>query len=178
MEVNKYSPINSNIISYGSYTYNKNILPENIQLVLDIIDLETEEKLIYLINESKSQELKTICKCITDNVFKPLGLKFNDYQFSKLDKGKGMRYEQDNKNKYGSTIAILNMGSDILYNLKNIVKNTAYNIVLPKRSLLIITDTQFELLRSIAQRGEDIIDYSTKIIREDRYSIVFRISKY
>jgi hypothetical protein len=178
MQVNKYNPNNSNIISYGSYTYNKYALPDNIQLVLDIIDEETEEKLISLISDTKSQELKTICKCITDNVFKPLGLKFNDYQFSKLEKGKGMRYEQDNKSKYGSTIAVLSMGSDILYNLKNIVKNTVYNIVLPRRSLLIITDPQFELLRSIAQRGEDIVDYSTKITREDRYSIVFRNSKY
>jgi hypothetical protein len=178
MQVNKYSQVNSNVISYDNYNYNVNKLPHNIQLVLDIIDNETEQKLISLISNNKTSELKTICKCITDNVFKPLGLKFNDYQFSTIQKGKGMRYEQDNKNKYGTTIAILNMNTDILFNLKNIVKNTVYNIILPKKSLLIITDPEYELLRSIAQREEDIIDAKTRIIRGDRYSIVFRNSKY
>jgi hypothetical protein len=176
LNVNKYSSINSNIISYKNFNYNKIKLPDNIQLILDIIDDETENILIKLIKENNSK-LKTICKCINDNVFKEKDLNFNDYQFSILNKGKGMPIEKDS-NKYGNTIAILNMGTDILYNLRNTKKNIMHNIVLPRKSLLIITDTERIYDRSISQRFEDIIDYKTTIIREDRYSIVFRKTKY
>jgi len=134
-EINKISSISSNIISYKDFTYNVPTIPNNIQLILDIIDDVTEERLISLIKDKNVNDLRKICKCITNEVFLPLNLKFNDYQFSN-------------------------------------------NIVLPKRSLLIINDQQYELLRSIAQRKEDIIDKNTNIIRDDRYSIVFRISKY
>jgi hypothetical protein len=178
LSVNKYNPINSNIVSYSSYSYNKITLPDNIQLVLDIIDDETENTLISLIKNNKVNELRTISKCITDNVFIPLGLKFNDYQFTITPKGTGIKPYIDNKSKYGGVSAILNMGSDVLFNLKNTTKNTVSNIVLPRRSLLIIIDPNYEILKGVAQRDTDIIDYSTTIVREDRYSITFRSAKY
>ena len=178
LSINKYNPINSNIISYLSYSYNKTILPDNIQLVLDIIDEETENKLISLIRDNKIPELKSICKCINDNVFIPLGLKFNDYQFTITSKGTGIKPYIDNKSKYSGVSAILSMGSDILFNLKNISKNTVSNIVLPRRSLLVIIDPNYEILKGIAQRDTDIIDRNTTILREDRYSITFRNAKY
>jgi hypothetical protein len=178
LSVNKYNPINSNIISYSSYSYNKNEFPENVQLVFDLIDEETESKLISLIKNNKEKELRTISKCITDNVFIPLGLKFNDYQFNINTKGTGLRPYIDNKSKYGGVSAIINMGSDILFNLKNISKNKVSNIVLPRRSLIIIVDHNYEILKGIAQRDIDIIDRNTTIVRDDRYSITFRNSKY
>jgi hypothetical protein len=177
LTVNKYNTTNTNIISYNNYTYNLNNIPNNVQLVFDMIDEQTESSLINLFLKDDSNTLRSISKCINDEIFKPIGLNFNDYTFSILKKGEGMPQLKDNSYKYGYTTAILNMGTDILFNLKDTSINKVYYIILPRRSLLVITDPNYSILRSISKRAEDIIDYNTVIQREDRYSIVFKKSK-
>jgi len=68
-EINKISSISSNIISYKDFTYNVPTIPNNIQLILDIIDDVTEERLISLIKDKNVNDLRKICKCITNEVF-------------------------------------------------------------------------------------------------------------
>jgi len=180
VEVHPYREVCGNIITYNNINYYLNEIPEVFQLRFDVIDEDTEKHLIKLM-DSKSQEDKqklrsaTFCigKLFSEQLNKPTDF-FNDYEYGILNPGEGMKFTKENKSIYRKGVtSVINMGSDILFTLKNSITGKMYQIWLPRRSVFVITDPDFIWERGIANRQSD--GYQGKTYeRKKRYSIVFK----
>jgi hypothetical protein len=183
VEVHPYREVCGNIITYNNINYDLNEIPEVFQLRFDVIDEDTEKHLIKLMDSKTpedKQRLRSASFCI-GNLFSEQVNKekyFNDYEYGILNPGEGMKFINEDKRYYkqDGITSVINMGSDILFTLKNNVTNKMYQIWLPRRSAFVITDPQFIWQRGIANRLND--GYQGKTYdRKKRYSIVFKGKK-
>lgn len=182
LEVHPYREVSGNVLTYNNIDYYLNDIPDVLQLRFDVINEETEKKLMNLM-DSKSREdqqkLRSATVCIGNLFSEQINLNkyFNDYEFGILNPGEGMRFtntkfEKDSYKKQG-IISVLNMGSDILFSLRNFVTQKKYDIWIPRRAAFVITDPSFVWQRGIADRSYD--EWQGKTYnRGKRYSIVFR----
>ena len=60
MEVKPYSRYSGKFVGIGGFTYNVKLFPDEITLVANIVDVETENHIIDLINKKKDIEVKQI----------------------------------------------------------------------------------------------------------------------
>lgn len=184
VEVHPYREVSGNVLTYNNVDYYLNEIPEVFQLRFDVINEETEKKLINLMNSKSSedqQKLRSATVCIANLFSEQINIPkyFNDYEFGILNPGEGMKFtntkfEKDTlKLKKQGIISVLNMGSDILFTLRNFVTQKKHDIWIPRRSAFVITDPSYVWQRGIADRSYD--EWQGKTYnRNKRYSIVFR----
>lgn len=185
VEIHPYREVSGNVITYNNIDYFLNDIPEVFQLRFDVINEETEKKLMNLM-DSKSkddqQKLRSASFCIGNLFSEQLNLNkyFNDYEFGILESGTGMRFTdtrfEKNNNKKEGIISVLNMGSDVLFSLRNFVTQKKHDIWLPRRAAFVITDPSYVWQRGIAERNYDEWQGKT-YSRSKRYSIVFKGKK-
>ena len=60
VEVRPYSRYSGKFVSVGGFTYNVKTIPDEFTLVANILDENTEEHIIKLINNNKNIEIKFI----------------------------------------------------------------------------------------------------------------------
>jgi hypothetical protein len=176
IEVRPYSRYSGKVVSVGGITYNIKTIPEEFTLVANIINEETEERIVNLINNNKNIELKEIMKCIASEFQGELRYKLNEFTFGKIKAGEGMQAEKEDPKYYNPCLIVMNLGSDIEIVLFDPKIKRQIPIILPRRSMFLLQDTQFKYQRIISKRFIDIIN-NEEIKRGDRYSLVFKSRK-
>lgn len=176
IEVRPYSRYSGKVVSIGGITYNVNSIPKEFMLVANIINEETEEHLVNLINNNKNIELKEIMKCIASEFQGELKFRLNEFTFGKLKAGEGMQSEKEDPKYYNPCIIVMNLGTDIEIVLFDTKTKRQIPIILPRRSMFLLQDTQFKYQRVISKRFTETINNET-IKRGDRYSLVFKSRK-
>ena len=182
--------LSGNVITYNNFHYKVNEIPDEFKLVFDAIDEETESLLIDLIkssNPSDKTRLKEILKCFSKEFYEFAGPNTSDgvpqklkYQLNTqsshiLVKGEGMPFIEIDA-KLNPIVIVVNMGSDILFTLKDKTTQRLINIPLPRRSMFLLQDEKRKYQRGIAKRPFDDIG-GNKIQRETRYSLLFESRK-
>ena len=188
--------LSGNVLTYNNFHYKVNEIPEEFKLVFNAIDEETETLLINLIkstgpgpstNPSDKTRLKEILKCFSKEFYEfagpntsegtPQKLKYqlNTQSSHVLVKGEGMPFIEHDA-KHNPIVIVVNMGSDILFTLKDKTTQRLINIPLPRRSMFLLQDEKRKYQRGIAKRPFDDIG-GNKIQRETRYSLLFESRK-
>jgi len=176
VEVRPYSRYSGKFVSVGGFTYNVKTIPDEFTLVANILDENTEEHIIKLINNNKNIEIKEIMKCIASEFQGELKYKLNEFTFGKIKAGDGMQPEKEDSKYYNPCVIVMNLGTDIEFVLLDQKTRKQIPIILPRRSMFLLQDTQFKYQRLIAKRYIDKID-NEEIKRGDRYSLVFKCRK-
>ena len=177
--------LSGNIITFDNFHYKVNEIPDEFKLVFDAIDEDTENRLIQLIKSSDKADkdtLKTILKCFSEEFYNNAGpegqklkYKLNTQSSHTLVSGDGMNFvEQDMKNN--PIVVVINMGTDIVFTLKDKTSNRLINIPLPRRSMFLLHDEKRKFQRGIAKRAFDVVG-DKKIERQNRYSVLFESRK-
>jgi hypothetical protein len=176
MEVKPYSRYSGTIVSIGNFSYSLNKIPEEFKLVANIVDEDTEEKIINLISNRKEIELKQIMKCIAAEFQPELKYTLNDFTFGKIKTGDGMPPEKEDSKYYNPCVVVINLGTDIEMSFIDTKTKRQYSIMIPRRSMFLFQDKEFKYQRSITKRFVDKND-NREYKREDRYSLVFKSRK-
>jgi hypothetical protein len=184
--------VSQDIINIKGYSYKIKSIPDMFHMTIDVIDEETESKLIELIEENistkkriqESVELNKILKCFMAefNTNLPNGLKLNKFTVNKIKVGEGMDFYVENPKQFKPCSVVLSLGSDILMSFREIKTNFKTDIVIPKQSLILLMDNKnptqfFNYQRGIAKRTFDTIQGGPTINRKDRYSVLFQSVK-
>jgi hypothetical protein len=176
MEVKPYSRYSGKFVGIGGFTYNVKLFPDEITLVANIVDIDTEKHIIDLINKKKDIEVKQIMKCIAAEFQPELQFKLNDFSFGKLKAGEGMPPEKEDPKYYNPCIVVINLGSDIEMMFIDTKIKKQIPVMLPRRSMFLLQDSQFKFQRAISKRFVDKHE-NEEYKREDRYSLVFKSRK-
>jgi len=176
MEVKPYSRYSGSVVSIGNFTYTLGKIPEEFKLIANIVEEDTEEQLINLINRNKVIELKEIMKCIAGEFNTELQYKLNDFTFGKIKSGDGMPPEKEESKYYNPCVVVINLGTDIEMIFVDTKTKRQFPIMIPRRSMFLFQDKQFKYQRSIAKRFVDKHE-SQEYKRSDRYSLVFKSRK-
>jgi hypothetical protein len=176
MEVKPYSRYSGKVVSIGGFTYNVKLFPDDITLVSSIVDIDTESHIIDLINKNKGIEIREIMKCIASEFQPELSYKLNDFSFGKIKAGDGMQPEKEDPKYYNPCVIVINLGSDIEMMFIDIKLKKQIPIMLPRRSMFLLQDSQFKFQRAISKRFVDKHE-NEEYKREDRYSLVFKSRK-
>ena len=196
----KLGNVSQDIINIKGYPYKLKSIPDIFHLTIDVIDDETENKLIQLIEEhivkgkkmNESIELNKILKCFMAefNTNLPQNLKLNKFTVNKIKAGEGMDFYVENPKQFKPVSVVLSLGSDVLMSFRDIKTNFKTDVVIPKQSLMLLIDSPtsgsvpnkvannfFNYQRGIAKRTFDSIQNGQTINRKDRYSILFQSAK-
>ena len=157
-----------NIVEINNIKYDVSKLPQNINIIFNIISEPIENKIINLINSNNTNEMSHILKCLSFIFSKEYNIKFNSVFYNILNIGDGLVEKKDNLN-YQYPMLLLNLGSTILMKFKS--KKISYEILLPQRSLLIIYKNEFDI--EIENNAIDIYN-NKQYKRNKRYSIIFK----
>ena len=176
MEVKPYSRYSGKVVSIKGFSYILKLIPDEFTLVSNIINEETESHIINLINSNKGSEIKEIMKCISSEFQPEIKYKLNDYSFGKLKAGEGMAPEKEDQKYYNPCIIVINLGSDIEMVFIDTKTKKQIPIMLPRRSMFLLQDTQFKFQRAISKRFVDKHE-NEEYNRKDRYSLVFKSRK-
>lgn len=177
MEVKPYSRYSGKFVSIGGFTYNIKLIPDEITLIANIVNEETEERIITLINSNKDIEIKQIMKCIASEFQPELKFKLNDFSFGKIKAGDGMTSpDKEDPKYYNPCVVVINLGSDIEMVFMDTKKRTQVPIMLPRRSMFLLQDTLFKFQRGITKKLVDKHE-NEEYKRNDRYSLVFKSRK-
>ncbi len=176
MEVKPYSRYSGKFVGVGGFTYNINTFPDELKLIANVVNEETESHIINLINNKKDIEVKQIMKCIAGEFNQELSYKLNDFTFGKIKAGDGMAPEKEDSKYYNPCIVVINLGSDIEMVFIDIKLKKQIPIMLPRRSMFLLQDSTFKFQRAISKRLVDKHE-NEEYKREDRYSLVFKSRK-
>lgn len=181
LEVSSYKDVSGNVVTYEGINYYLDKIPDVFNLRFDIVNEATEDKLITLIdgktNDDKRELLKImgcIANVLNEEIKRPKF--FNEFKEHKLEMGKGMDFISENPKFFKHIIAVINIGSGVMFTLRSKVTKKMYNMWIPRRSAFIIDDEKYEYQRGIDQRPTDFVQ-GKEFKRKDRYSIVFRGKK-
>lgn len=174
MEVKSYANLAGKVVNIGNHVYTLSNIPNELTLVGNAIDEQTEEKLISLISTNKSSELKTIMSCIAKDLSSELPHKLNDYYWSSLAPGEGMPPEGEDYKYYNPCVVVINLGSDIEMTFIDTKTRKQYPVMLPRRSMFLFKDTDKKFQRTIAKKFEDKVSDGTMNKREKRYALIFK----
>ncbi len=174
--VKPYKRLYQSLVTIDDIDFNPSKIPEELTLIANAIDKETEEKLINLINTpSSKRELITIMNCLAKEFENDLGCKLNDKSVGILKPGQEMREMQDLK-YYNPCMVVMNLGSHTVLILRNKKDRSVYTIPLPRRSMFLYKDPKDLFERIIDKRTEDFVG-TKKLVRDVRYSVVFKSKK-
>jgi len=176
MEVKPYSRYSGKFVGIGGFTYNVKLFPDEITLVSNIVDIETESHIINLINNNKNIELKQIMKCIASEFQGELKYNINELSHGKLKAGEGMAPEKEDPKYYNPCVIVINLGSDIEMMFIDTKTKKQIPVMLPRRSMFLLQDTQNKFQRAITKRFIDKHE-NEEYKREDRYSLIFKSRK-
>ena len=174
IEVNPYSRYAGSFINIGKYAYNLKSIPNEIMLIGNSINIDTEKVFIDLINKNDKKQIIEMMKCISEE-FKELPFKINDFSYSKLLAGQGMEEKEDPK-YYNPCVVVMNMGSDIELVLFDEKMRKQYPVMIPQRTMFLLEDKGFKFKRVIAKKQVDKVGQEENV-RSDRYSFVFKSRK-
>ena len=177
MEVKPYTHYSGKIVNIGNHAYNVNNIPKELTLVGNSIDEETEDKLIELIKGNKSIQIKTVMSCIAKDFSVELPHKLNDFYWSVLNPGEGMPPEMEDYKYYNPCVVVINLGSDIEMTFVDTKTRKQYPVMLPRRSMFLLKDTEKKFQRLITKKFEDKVSDGTMSKREHRYALVFKSLK-
>jgi hypothetical protein len=173
MEVKPYVNLSGKVVNIGNHAYTLNNIPKELTLVGNSIDEETEDKLISLIT-SNSPELRTVMACIAKDLSAELPYKLNDYHWSTLNPGEGMPPEMEDYKYYNPCVVVINLGSDIEMTFIDTKTRKQYPVMLPRRSMFLLKDTDKKFQRLIPKKYEDKVSDGSMQKREKRYALVFK----
>jgi hypothetical protein len=176
MDIKPYSRYSGNVVNIGNFTYTIKLIPDELTLVSNIVDEETEAHIINLINSNKKSELNQIMKCISAEFNPELKNKLNEYTFGKLKAGEGMAPEKEDPKYYNPCVVVINLGSDIEMTFIDTKSRKQIPIMIPRRSMFLFQDTQNKFQRAISKRFIDKHE-NEEYKRGDRYSLVFKSRK-
>jgi hypothetical protein len=176
MEVKPYSRYSGKVVGVSGFTYTIKLIPDEFTLVANIVNEETESRIINLINTNKGSEIKEIMKCIASEFQPEIKYKLNDFTFGKLKSGEGMPPEKEDQKYYNPCVIVINLGSDIEMIFIDTKTKKQIPIMLPRRSMFLLQDTQFKFQRAITKRFVDKHE-NEEYKRGDRYSLVFKSRK-
>ncbi len=174
MEVKSYANLAGKVVNIGNHVYTLSNIPNELTLVGNAIDEQTEEKLISLISANKSSELKNIMSCIAKDLSPELPHKLNDYYWSSIAPGEGMPPEGEDYKYYNPCVVVINLGSDIEMTFIDIKTRKQYPVMLPRRSMFLFKDVNMKFQRTIAKKFEDKVSDGTMNKREKRYALIFK----
>ena len=176
MEVKPYSRYSGKVVGVGGFTYTIKLIPDEFTLVANIVNEETESHIIDLINKNKGNEIREIMKCIASEFQPEIKYKLNDFTFGKIKAGEGMQPEKEDSKYYNPCVIVINLGSDIEMTFIDTKLKRQIPIMLPRRSMFLLQDTQYKFQRAISKRFVDKHE-NEEYKREDRYSLVFKSRK-
>ena len=129
----------SKYISIGGYDYDHKQFPDELTLVGEAIDDETEQRLISLMNEGKAEEMKKIMNCMARELEGSIApLKLTDLKYYKHKAGEGMNWEREDRKYSSGYVITINLGSDALMVFSKGPKK--YEIMLPRKSMFLLKD--------------------------------------
>lgn len=101
--------------------------------------------------------------------FQPDQLIVNNYE-----PGEGIAMHVDCEPCFTDTIVSLSLGSDVVMNFKELKSSKKYEILLQRRSLLVISgESRYDYEHGISERKSDVYN-ETKRVRRRRVSLTFR----
>jgi hypothetical protein len=172
-----YTRYSGKVVTLGRFDYIVNLIPPEFTLVANILNDETEEALIKLINSNDRIKLTETMKCIASEFQPELNYKLNDFSWNKLKPGEGMMPEKEDSKYYNPCVIVINMGSDIELILLEQATRKQVPIILPRKSMFLLNDVKWKFQRAIPKKFEDKLSNGEVIKREERYSLVFKSRK-